>query len=37
MDTVRVIGYYPLPPFVVAQEKGLFAREGLTIDFTIAT
>lgn len=37
MDTLRVIGYYPLPPFVVAQEKGLFAREGLKIDFTIAT
>ena len=37
MDTLRVIGYYPLPPFVVAQEMGLFAREGLTIDFTIAT
>ena len=37
MDTLRVIGYYPLPPFVVAQEKGLFTREGLAIDFTIAT
>lgn len=37
MDTLRVIGYYPLPPFVVAQEKGFFAREGLKIDFTIAT
>ena len=37
MDTLQVIGYYPLPPFVVAQEKGLFAREGLKIDFTIAT
>jgi ABC-type nitrate/sulfonate/bicarbonate transport system substrate-binding protein len=37
MDTLRVIGYYLLPPFVVAQEKGIFAREGLKIDFTIAT
>lgn len=37
MDTLRVIGYYPLPAFVVAQEKGLFAREDLAIDFTIAT
>ena len=37
MDTLQVIGYYPLPPFVVAQEKGLFTREGLAIDFTIAT
>ncbi|MGZ8443131.1 MAG: ABC transporter substrate-binding protein [Candidatus Binatia bacterium] len=37
MDTLRVIGYYPLPPFVVAQEKDFFAQEGLKIDFTIAT
>lgn len=37
MDLLRVIGYYPLPPFVVAQEKGIFAREDLKIDFTIAT
>lgn len=37
MDTIQVIDYYPLPPFVVAQERGLFAREGLAIDFTIAT
>lgn len=37
MDTLQVIGYYPLPPFVVAQEKGLFTREGLAVDFTIAT
>lgn len=37
MDTLRVIGYYPLPPFVVAQQKGFFAGEGLKIDFTIAT
>jgi ABC-type nitrate/sulfonate/bicarbonate transport system substrate-binding protein len=37
MDTLRVIGYYPLPPFVIAQEKGFFAQEGLKIDFTIAT
>ncbi len=37
MNTIRVIGYYPLPPFVVAQEKGFFARESLKIEFTIAT
>ncbi|MDP9129651.1 MAG: hypothetical protein M3N35_04640 [Candidatus Binatota bacterium] len=37
MGRLQVIGYYPLPPFVVAQEKGLFAQEGLKIDFTIAT
>ena len=37
MNTLRVIGYYPLPPFVIAEKKGFFAREGLEIDFTIAT
>lgn len=37
METIKVIGYYPLPPFVVAQEQGFFAGEGLEIDFTIAT
>ena len=37
MNTLRVIGYYPLPPFVVAEKKGFFAREGLEIEFTIAT
>ena len=37
MEVLRIIGYYPLPPFVVAEKKGFFAREGLKIDFTIAT
>ena len=37
METLRVIGYYPLPPFVVAETQGFFAREGLKIDFTIST
>ncbi|OGQ68979.1 MAG: hypothetical protein A2W73_09715 [Deltaproteobacteria bacterium RIFCSPLOWO2_12_55_13] len=37
MDKMRTIGYYPLPAFVVAQEKGLFARQQLGINFEIAT
>ena len=37
MDELRVIGYYPLPPFVVAEKRRLFAREGLKINFEIAT
>src|SRR3972149_6390502 len=37
MDKMRTIGYYPLPAFVVAQEKGLFARQQLEINFEIAT
>src|SRR3989338_5554039 len=37
MDQVRTIGYYPLPAFVVAQEKGLFAGQQLEINFEIAT
>ena len=36
-DELRIIGYYPLPAFVVAEKKGLFAREGLRINFEIAT
>ena len=36
-DELRIIvSYYPLPPFVVAR-KGTVRREGLTIDFAIAT
>ncbi len=37
MDKTRTIGYYPLPAFVVAQRKGLFARQGLEVEFEIAT
>lgn len=37
MDHLRVVGYYPLPAFVVAEKKEFFAREGLTVDFEIAT
>lgn len=37
MDKLRTIGYYPLPAFVVAQKKGLFSRQGLEIEFEIAT
>jgi len=37
MDKMRTIGYYPLPAFVVAQEKGLFAGQRLEINFEIAT
>jgi ABC-type nitrate/sulfonate/bicarbonate transport system substrate-binding protein len=37
MDELRVIGYYPLPAFVVAEQKGLFSREGLRVNFEIAT
>ncbi|MBI4525794.1 MAG: hypothetical protein HY695_18515 [Deltaproteobacteria bacterium] len=37
MDDVRVVGYYPLPAFVVADKKGLFAREALAVTFEIAT
>ena len=37
MDELRVIGYYPLPAFVVAEKKGWFAREALRVDFEIAT
>lgn len=29
MDELRVVGCYLLPPFVVAEEKGFFAREEL--------
>lgn len=37
MDKLRTIGYYPLPAFVIAQEKGFFSREGLEVEFEIAT
>ncbi len=37
MDELRVIGYYPLPAFVVAEKKGLFGRESLRVGFEIAT
>ena len=37
MDKLRTIGYYPLPAFVVAQEKGLFTCQGLEVEFEIAT
>lgn len=37
MDHLRVVGYYPLPAFVVAEKKDFFAREGLGVDFEIAT
>ncbi len=37
MDKLRTIGYYPLPAFVIAQEKGLFSRAGLQVEFEIAT
>ena len=33
MDELRVVGCYLLPPFVVAEEKGFFAREGLKVRF----
>jgi ABC-type nitrate/sulfonate/bicarbonate transport system substrate-binding protein len=34
---MRAIGYYPLPAFVVAEKKNVFAEEGLRVDFEIAT
>lgn len=37
MDKLRAIGYYPLPAFVIAREKGFFSREGLQVEFEIAT
>jgi ABC-type nitrate/sulfonate/bicarbonate transport system substrate-binding protein len=37
VDKLKVIGYYPLPAFVAAEKRNCFAREGLTIDFEIAT
>lgn len=37
MDKLRTIGYYPLPAFVVAQKKGLFARQSLEVEIEIAT
>lgn len=36
MDELRVVGCYPLPPLVVAEEQGFFAREGLQVGFEIA-
>ena len=37
MNELRVVGYYPLPAFVVAEKKGFFAREALAVSFEIAT
>jgi len=37
MDKLRTIGYYPLPAFVIARDKGFFSREGLEVEFEIAT
>jgi len=37
MDKLRAIGYYPLPAFVIAQEKGFFSHKGLEVGFEIAT
>lgn len=37
MDHLTVSGYRRRPPYVVAEHKGFFAREGLTIDFHVAT
>ena len=37
MDKLRAIGYYPLPAFVIAREKGFFSRKGLEVGFEIAT
>lgn len=37
MDNLRAVGYYPLPAFVIAERKGLFTREGIQVDFEIAT
>ncbi len=37
MNHIRLVGYYPLPAFVVAEKKGFFAREGLAVSFEIAT
>src|SRR4030067_1764308 len=37
MDSLRLVGYYPLPAFVVAEKTGLFAREALAVTFEIAT
>src|SRR3990170_5886765 len=37
MDKLRAIGYYPLPAFVIAQEKGFFSHKGLEVEFEVAT
>lgn len=37
MDSLTVSGYSRRPPHVVADEKGFFAKEGLEVDFHIAT
>ena len=37
MDKLRAIRYYPLPAFVIAQEKGFFSHKGLEVGFEIAT
>lgn len=37
MDKLRTIGYYPLPAFVIAQQKNLFKDHNLEIEFEIAT
>jgi NitT/TauT family transport system substrate-binding protein len=37
MDELKMVGYYRLPAFVVAEKKGFFAREGLDAKLEIAT
>ena len=37
MDKLRAIGYYPLPAFVIAQEKDFFSHKGLEVGCEIAT
>ncbi len=37
MQSLRIVGYYPLPAFVAAENKGFFAREELAVSFEIAT
>jgi len=37
MDELRVVGCYLLPPFVVAEKKGFYAREQLKVTFDFAT
>jgi ABC-type nitrate/sulfonate/bicarbonate transport system substrate-binding protein len=37
MDRLTISGYRRRPPHVVADAKGFFAREGLAVDFHVAT
>ena len=37
MVSLRVVGCYLLLPFVVAEKKDFFAREGLQVRFELAT